>query len=307
MSDSNESCVVPGPSTAEEIEDDSLHSELSKARLKTALAYAEKLFLENNYITSEPCTAISGEHIEIGKEIYEATLEILAEKKIVTEDELISVQELDEEGLFEEEVVESSSPNSSSEDYEPDEKKEKIDPDISLDYKIKVVNLARQHPTWNLVTLQRKGAYRLTNLKQLKKWREQIIHGGTKYDKFHIIDTWTYDRFLEAREGNQQVTTRNLQQWALSAASQFPDLDFQASNSWVGLFKQRHRIRQRKVTKFVSEKESSTMGEIIAAAENFRTQARAIIPNFGKDYVINTDQTGKEIGSYSFIHSFICM
>lgn len=47
--------------------------------------------------------------------------------------------------------------------------------------------------------------------------------GGTSIDKYVVIDSWTYDRFVEARANYQQVTTRNLQQWALSAASQFHD------------------------------------------------------------------------------------
>ncbi|KAF5299773.1 hypothetical protein FQA39_LY11443 [Lamprigera yunnana] len=84
----------------------------------------------------------------------------------------------------------------------------------------------------------------------------------------------TYDRFAESQQNNQQVTTRNLQQWALAAASQFENFDFKALNSWVEKFKHRHRIGQRKITKYVSEKESATIEETLASAENFRTQHR---------------------------------
>ena len=88
------------------------------------------------------------------------------------------------------------------------------------------------------------------------------------------------------------MTTRNLQQWALAATSQFEGFDFKASKSWADRFKRRHKIRQRKVTKFVSEKETVTLDETLAAAETFRKQVRAVTPKFDKNLIINTDQTG---------------
>ncbi|GFU29017.1 HTH CENPB-type domain-containing protein [Trichonephila clavipes] len=127
---------------------------------------------------------------------------------------------------------------------------------------------------------------------QLKIWEEKIRRGGSTKDKYTTIDKWTHDRFVEARQSNQQVTTRNLQQWALAAASQFPDLEFKASETWVKIFKRKHRIRQRKITKFVSERETATMEETHAAAEKFRLHTRALIPNYDKDFVLYTDQTG---------------
>ncbi|GFW16630.1 HTH CENPB-type domain-containing protein [Trichonephila clavipes] len=68
--------------------------------------------------------------------------------------------------------------------------------------------------------------------------------------------------------------------------------DFKALEAWVKIFKRKHRIRQRKITKFVSERETATMEETHAAAEKFRLHTRALIPNYDKDFVLNTDQTG---------------
>lgn len=70
------------------------------------------------------------------------------------------------------------------------------------------------------------------------------------------------------------------------------DFYFNASLSWVEKFEKNHRIRQRKITKFVSFKEFATMEEVLAAAEEFQIQTRIVIPDFDLDYVINTDQTG---------------
>ncbi|GLV38542.1 hypothetical protein CBL_05102 [Carabus blaptoides fortunei] len=55
-------------------------------------------------------------------------------------------------------------------------------------------------------------------------------------------------------DSNENVTTRTLQQWALAAAAPFQtdDFAFQASPSWVKSFKKIHRIKQRKVTKYLS-------------------------------------------------------
>ncbi|GBO19182.1 hypothetical protein AVEN_38866-1 [Araneus ventricosus] len=74
-------------------------------------------------------------------------------------------------------------------------------------------------------------------MEYLSKWEEEIKKGGNLFDKYSILDSWTYDRFVEARENYQQVTNRNLQQWALAAAGQFAEFEFKASESWVKKFK----------------------------------------------------------------------
>ena len=116
--------------------------------------------------------------------------------------------------------------------------------------------------------------------------------GGTIFDKYAINDSWTYDRFVEARQNYQQVTTRNLQQWALAAAAQFKDFDFKASERWVTNFKQKHGIRQCKITKYISRKETLSIEDMLASAETFHIQTLRLIQNFNADFVINTDQTG---------------
>jgi len=130
-------------------------------------------------------------------------------------------------------------------------------------------------------------------MKYLSQWEKDIKHGGTNIDKYSIINSWTYDRFVEARNNYKQVTTRNLQQWALSAASQFENFSFKASRTWVIKFKKQHRIKQRKITKYVSAKEAATIDEILAAADIFRKQTMILIPNFHKNLIINMDQTDK--------------
>ncbi|GFY79658.1 valine--tRNA ligase [Trichonephila inaurata madagascariensis] len=64
--------------------------------------------------------------------------------------------------------------------------------------------------------------------------REDIIKEGNKFDKYALIDSWTYDRFVDARENFHPVTTRNLQQWALSAAGPKFDKDFVINTDQTG-------------------------------------------------------------------------
>ncbi|XP_071574627.1 uncharacterized protein [Temnothorax nylanderi] len=281
---------VPGLSTTPDskVYDNSLHSDVAKTRLKDAVVYFEQLLLENDLVATESSSSISQEAMLIGEELYHGAVEMLGEKQLITDEELILLHEIDEENVFHE----VDDVDEDDEDFVVEEEKKKVAKYIDLDYKIKVVNIAKQHPKWNLKTLQKKGCLRLKSLRVLKRWEEDIKHGGTKIDKYSTINSWTYDRFVEARENFQQVTTRNLQQWALTAASQFTNFDFKASESWVKKFKRNHKIRQRKITKYVSERETVSLEETLAAAEIFRIQARALIPHFDKDFVINTDQTG---------------
>lgn len=269
----------------------SLHSDLWKQLLKDGVVYYENLLLENDLIAKKSSDTLSEDAMLLGRELYNTTLDVLNEKKFISDEELIHAQEECIEGNFE--AVE----DDSIDDYVPDEKKRKMADYIPLEYKIKVLNIAKAHPTWKLETLQKHGCGHLKRMDDLKLWKKDVEQGGTRFDKFHVIDSWTYDRFVEMRRNYKQVTTRNLQQWALAAASQFPDLQFKASDRWVTKFKQRHNIRQRKITRFVSNRETNSMETILSSAEVFRLQTKRLISNFNSDFIINTDQTGTYIFS----------
>lgn len=273
-----------------EISEESLHSEISKLKLKDAVVYYLRLLSDNNLIAAEGSNSISLEAMLIGQEIFDRTMDIVSENLLIKDVELFHENECYEGEPFED--------DDSSTEYQPQEKRSRDVEQIPLDYKIKVLNIAKAHPTWSLQTLQRKGCSRLKRKEYLSRWEEDVKKGGNTFDKYAIIDSWTYDRFLEARENCQQVTTRNLQQWALSAATQFRDFEFKASDRWVGDFKKKHKIRQRKITKYVSKKETASIEETLASADTFRVQTLKLIPNFEKDFVINTDQTGKHILYY---------
>lgn len=91
-----------------------------------------------------------------------------------------------------------------------------------------------------------------------------------------------------------KVTTRTLQQWAMAISLPLLSEDFQffASHSWIKRFKQKYKIKRKKITRFVSSREYPSLKEILEAAERFQTQTKAIMSEFDLDFVINTDQMG---------------
>lgn len=76
--------------------------------------------------------------------------------------------------------------SSQGSDYEPQSKKSKFQT-IPLLTKIRICNLAREHPKWSLKTLQNNGASCLSRKDELKRWSVEIKSGGTKFDKLQFI------------------------------------------------------------------------------------------------------------------------
>jgi hypothetical protein len=165
---------------------------------------------------------------------------------------------------------------------------------IPLETKIKIVNLAREHPRWSLKTLQNMGGSALKNKKHLSRWREEIRKGGNKWEKFEAINKWVLDRFHEARNQKRPVITRMLKSWASQAALQFEGLNFSASKSWADRFKLFNNIRQRKVTRYIKSKNAMYIATILQEAHKFQKRVAKQIVYFDQNYVINTDQTGCE-------------
>ncbi|KAK2575623.1 hypothetical protein KPH14_011886 [Odynerus spinipes] len=143
--------VTPNSSTTadDECHEDSMHNAVAKHLLKDVFVYCDSLLQEADLIDTESSATISADAMAIGEELYQSTVEMLGEKVLVTDQDLIHFDEVEEEGLFRE--VEGDF--SDDEDYEPAEKKAKPGY-VPLETKIKVVRLAKEHPTWNLQTLQ---------------------------------------------------------------------------------------------------------------------------------------------------------
>ncbi|XP_077279989.1 uncharacterized protein LOC143907229 [Temnothorax americanus] len=284
-----------GPSTSMELDVESMGERLFldedfKGEFTNALLYANSIYESNDLLTKEPPKRISSVSIAMAECFSSAIIDIINENYVMAQEDLILYEDSDNEGLYEE----CKDDPTEDEDYDPTDYEEPSDDYIPLQYKEKVVALAEAHPHWNLKTLQKRGASRLKRKDYLIQWKADVKSGGTRMDKLQTIDAETFERFKEARNCYEQVTTRTLQQWALVAAAPFQSANFtfQASSTWVTVFKRRHKIKQRKITKYVSHKDVATLEETLQSAERFQIQTKNIIPNFNLDFVINTDQTG---------------
>ena len=58
---------------------------------------------------------------------------------------------------------------------------------IPLDYKLKVVNMAREYPKWTLASFKANRGGKLVRLDELHRWRKDIERGGTHQYKYYQI------------------------------------------------------------------------------------------------------------------------
>lgn len=158
----------------------------------------------------------------------------------------------------------SATDSSSSEDEDlPMKKKSRKTnrPEVPFEKKLKIVKLAEEHPDWSLESLRKNGASCLLRKRDLIRWKQQVLHGGSKRDMIKAINEWVYQRFIEARATNTPVCSRHLQEWAVQRAQSFigGGFEFSASHTWLVSFKNKNRIRQRAVTRYLkpSEKKPS--------------------------------------------------
>ncbi|XP_071573952.1 uncharacterized protein [Temnothorax nylanderi] len=261
-----------------------------KNNLTNALIYCKSLLEAENLLTNTPPAQISHASIAMGEAIFNEIMFMLDDRKIIIDEDLIGAEDIDIDNAEEyEECIPRESP-----EFQPELPFSRDYEYIPLSYKEKAVALAEMHPQWTLKTLQRQGCHKLKNKKMLRIWKEDVKRGGTKIDKWKYIETQTFEHFTEARQCLEQITTRTLQQWAMATA--FPLLNdnfsFSASSSWTDRFKQKYKIRQRKITRYISNRDHATLEETLEAAERFQTQTRAIMPEFDCNFIINTDQTG---------------
>jgi len=135
----------------------------------------------------------------------------------------------------------------------------KITEYIPLEYKIKIVNMVEEHPKWSLKKYAKERKLTLEKYDALIGMERDIKHGGTSTNMYTVIDSWT--------------TLKH--------------------HTWLVCFKQRRKIWQQKITKYVTAREFLTIENTPAAADMYRKQTLVLIPQFNKDFIINTDQIGK--------------
>lgn len=102
---------------------------------------------------------------------------------------------------------------------------------------------------------------------------------GTKFMKFKTIDECVYEKFCEAFNNFDTIHERDLQEWALVEAERLLIPDFKASARWLHLFKKRHRIVSRKITKLRTRSTRFDAEKVDQAIQKFQGDLEPILQN----------------------------
>ncbi|CAF3336965.1 unnamed protein product [Rotaria socialis] len=105
--------------------------------------------------------------------------------------------------------------------------------------------------------------------------------------------------FQEARENILPVHDKDLQRWARQKAAEDSSLIFEASEHWLRVFKHRHHICSRKITKLVTRHHADDTNAIIESADSFVRDAKREMQNYAPEEVLNIDQVGLELELHS--------
>ncbi|RLU24502.1 hypothetical protein DMN91_002591 [Ooceraea biroi] len=186
-----------------------------KSELTNARIYCYK-FKSEGLIADRPPAEISVVSVPMGEELYKNMLDVLADNKIII-DEDTAFKTINEDKKYKEctENVENIAYNKLNKDKKYNKEKH--------------------------------GCSRLKSMKQLKQWTNTVKRGGTKLDKWRQMKMETFERVTEARKSSQQVTTRTIQEWAMSAASPFlsKTFVFYASKGWAKRFKLKYKVQTK--------------------------------------------------------------
>lgn len=124
---------------------------------------------------------------------------------------------------------------------------------------------------------------------------------SNRFKKLNEISKGTFDIFMEKKREHMPVHDRDLRRWALKCNNNLlsPLRRFKASKAWLHVFKRKHRIVTRKITKFVSIGHIRESENLKEAAEKFVKDMQPLITKFSPERTFNTDQSGfqKELHS----------
>ncbi|XP_029047675.2 uncharacterized protein LOC114878249 [Osmia bicornis bicornis] len=215
----------------------------SQIDIWSAWKECEKMLKENNYMVESLPTKSSPKISQIASEMYNRIVTMFDKIEIVKDEELV----FPDNDVSDDGEMQTSSPE--EEDEEESEWENRVVSSnprnfISLQYKKKVVAMAKAHPKWSLETIQKRGGALLKKKAHLKIWEAEIAAGGTMFEKYESINEKTFQRFQEARENLEEITTTTLQQWALTNARELNCENFVASTRWIQRFKRKYGIRQ---------------------------------------------------------------
>lgn len=139
----------------------------------------------------------------------------------------------------------------------------------------------------------------LPNQGYISRFRKYLEQNGTRGQKLEEIDKVVYEKLIEAREKYLPLHDIDLQRWALKASRELGYDGFRASEFWIRIFKNKHRICSRKITNIITRREILNSDEILQSEEDFIKLFNKLAPKFQQSEIFNTDQVGIEKEQYS--------
>ncbi|XP_036145093.1 uncharacterized protein LOC118646411 [Monomorium pharaonis] len=246
-----------------------------------------------------PNTPITSQERRVNEKIEHMLLEIKNEEQFqleeeetldfydeyeVPEAEKVDLLEADEEKIyFPEEVICDS-----------------VEKTISNDYKRQAVEYWKSGKTKPRSLEGVKQKFRqVTSIRQLRRWENYFIQGGSRPEKLKKISQYTLDHFNEALERKIIIHDIDIARWASQAQNEENVAGFKASEKWVQRFKKAHNIVSRKITKFVTKKSLLSKPDLENKCETFIANVKYYINRFGVENIYNSDQSGFQLEFHS--------
>ncbi|XP_029162654.1 uncharacterized protein LOC114934181 [Nylanderia fulva] len=167
---------------------------------------------------------------------------------------------------------------------------------VPIEYKRNAVEFWRSGTKKSRTLATIRNRFRkVTSLRQLRRWEQQVNQSGSRFDKLKKISTFTLNKFHEGIEKGIIIHDIDIARWAIRAQKEVNLLGFTASLSWVKRFKLAHNIVSRKITKFITKKHLASDKDLEARSKSFIENVKSFIIQYGIENVYNSDQSGFQL------------
>lgn len=175
-----------------------------------------------------------------------------------------------------------------------------VESTISYDYKRQAVEYWKSGKTRSKSLEGVRQRFRkVTSIRQLRRWEDQISEGGSRLEKLKRISQYTLNLFNEALERGIIIHDIDIARWASRAQEKENAPGFSASETWVKRLKKIHNIVSRKITKFITKKSLLSKADLENKCDTFIGNVKYYIDRYGVENIYNSDQSGFQLELHS--------
>jgi hypothetical protein len=143
-----------------------------------------------------------------------------------------------------------------------------------------------------------KQRFKKISERQFRRFYAQAINGGSKNEKWKLVDEFVWEQFQDARKKLKPVHDDDIKKWALTAAGS-NDLASSISSRWIASWKSRRGVVSRKVSRIWPTAKLQKAEAVAAAAIDFRKEVLEKLADYDPDMILNTDQSGYQYEFFS--------